>query len=224
MAGRRLEALALTEVEKSELTALAARPKTAQALAERTRIVLTCADGLENKAVGRQLDVHPQTVGKWRRRFPAQRMEGLRDEPRPGAPRTIEGERIEAVITSALESQPKVRRIGVRAAWRAKLALANGGAGVIPALPLFRASNLTAAERACSRSGGKRRTRRCIWRQRAGRSEMDARRVAKLAKLNLTGIMALWHERKMRPAAHFAPKPPTKDILAILSRSIRLRD
>ena len=46
MARRRLEALVLTEVEKSELTALTARPKTAQALAERARIVLACADGL----------------------------------------------------------------------------------------------------------------------------------------------------------------------------------
>jgi hypothetical protein len=59
MAGRRLEALTLTEVEKSELKALSARAKTAQALAGRARIVLACADGLENKAVGQQLDVHP---------------------------------------------------------------------------------------------------------------------------------------------------------------------
>jgi hypothetical protein len=79
MAGRRLEALALTEGEKSELTALAARPKTALALAERARIVLACANGLEKEA-----------VGKWRRRFLAQRVEGLRDKPRPGARRTIE--------------------------------------------------------------------------------------------------------------------------------------
>ena len=107
MAGRSLEALVLTETEKSELTALATRPKTAQALAGRARIVLACADGLENKAVGRQLDVHPQTVGKWRRRFLVHRVEGLRDEPRPGAPRTIEDKRIEAVISRTLESQPK---------------------------------------------------------------------------------------------------------------------
>jgi hypothetical protein len=52
MAGRRLEALTLTEAERSELTALAARPKTAQALARRARIMLACAEGLENKAVG----------------------------------------------------------------------------------------------------------------------------------------------------------------------------
>lgn len=106
MAGRRLEALRLTDLERSELASLAARPKTAQALALRARIILTCADGLENKAVSHQLGVHAMTVGKWRRRFLAQRVEGLRDEPRPGTPRTIEDTRIEAVITRTLESQP----------------------------------------------------------------------------------------------------------------------
>ena len=106
MAGRRLEALTLTEAERCELTALAARPKTAQALAQRARIVLACAGGLENKMVSLQLGVHAMTVGKWRRRFLDQRVDGLRDEPRPGAPRTIDDERIEAVITRTLESQP----------------------------------------------------------------------------------------------------------------------
>jgi transposase len=107
MAGRRLEALTLTDAERSELTALAARPKTAQALAQHARIILACAEGLENKAVSQQLGVHAMTVGKWRRRFLDQRVEGLRDEPRPGTPRTIDDARIEAVITRTLESQPE---------------------------------------------------------------------------------------------------------------------
>jgi transposase len=106
MTGRRLEALTLTDAERSELTALAARPKTAQALAHRARIILACAEGLENKAVSQELGVHAMTVGKWRRRFLDQRVEGLRDEPRPGTPRTIDDERIEAIITRTLESQP----------------------------------------------------------------------------------------------------------------------
>jgi len=106
MAGRRLAALTLTEAERTELTALAARPKTAQVLAQRARIVLACADGLENKMASLQLGVHAMTVGKWRRRFLDQRVEGLRDEARSGAPRTIDDERIEAVITRTLESQP----------------------------------------------------------------------------------------------------------------------
>jgi transposase len=107
MAGRRLIALILTDEERSELTALAARPKTAQALAQRARIILACANGLENKVVSRQLGIHGMTVGKWRRRFLVHRVEGLRDEPRPGTPRTIEDTRIEAVITRTLESQPQ---------------------------------------------------------------------------------------------------------------------
>ena len=107
MAGRRLEALALTDAERSELTALASRPKTAQALAQRARIILACAEGHENKTVSSELGVHAMTVGKWRRRFLSQRVDGLRDEPRPGAPRTVEDARIEAVITRTLESQPE---------------------------------------------------------------------------------------------------------------------
>ena len=97
----------MTDAERSELIALAARPKTARALVVRARIILACAEGLENQAVDQQLEVHPQTVGKWRRRFLVLRVEGLRDEPRPGAPRMIEDERIEAVITRTLEGQPE---------------------------------------------------------------------------------------------------------------------
>ena len=107
MAGRRLQALVLTEAERSELAALAARPKTGQALAQRARIILACVEGVENKAVSEKLGVHAMTVGKWRRRFLDRRVEGLRDEPRPGTPRTIDDERIEAVITRTLESQPE---------------------------------------------------------------------------------------------------------------------
>src|ERR1700709_2915814 len=99
MAGRRLEALTLTEAERCELTALAARPRAAQALAQRARIVLACAGGLENKMVSLQLGVHAMTVGKWRRRFLDQRIEGLRDEPPPGAPRTVDAEGLEEGIT-----------------------------------------------------------------------------------------------------------------------------
>jgi transposase len=65
----------------------------------RARIVLACADGLENKTASRQLGVHAMMVGKWRRHFLAQRVEGQRDDPRPGAPRTIDDKRIEAGIT-----------------------------------------------------------------------------------------------------------------------------
>lgn len=84
-----LAALELSEAEQAELKALASRRSTAQALALRARIVLACAAGGQNKTIAAQLGVDRQTVGKWRRRFVEQRVEGLHDEPRSGAPRTI---------------------------------------------------------------------------------------------------------------------------------------
>jgi len=106
MAGRGLPVLELTDAERSELASLASRRTTAQALALRARIVLGCASGAQNKEVATRLGIDRMTVGKWRRRFLADRLDGLRDEPRSGAPRTIEDDRIEAVIVKTLESLP----------------------------------------------------------------------------------------------------------------------
>src|SRR5215208_2915908 len=108
--GRLLESLVLSESERAELGALAARRKTAQALALRARIVLLAGDGIANKDVAARLDIDPVTVGKWRRRFLVDRLDGLRDEPRCGAPRTVEDARIEAVIVRTLESPVSQRR------------------------------------------------------------------------------------------------------------------
>jgi transposase len=101
-----LSPLELSEAERSELRSLASRRSTAQALALRARIVLACAEGGQNKTVAAQLQLDRQTVGKWRRRFVEHRLEGLRDEPRSGTPRTLEDARIEAVIVRTLESLP----------------------------------------------------------------------------------------------------------------------
>jgi transposase len=98
--------LVLCEEERLELTSLAARRNTAQALALRARIVLRCASGAENQQVAADLRIDKTTVGKWRRRFVERRIDGLRDEPRSGAPRTVADARIEAVIVRTLESQP----------------------------------------------------------------------------------------------------------------------
>jgi transposase len=106
MAGRRLAPLVLSDEERSELKFLAARRKTGQALAQRARIVLACAEGSENKEVAANLNVDPATVGKWRRRYAERRMDGLHDEPRSGAPRTIDDIRIETMIVKTLESVP----------------------------------------------------------------------------------------------------------------------
>jgi transposase len=106
MRGRPKAALVLTEQEREELKALTLRRKTSQALAQRARIVLACAGGLDNQVVAARERVTKQMVGKWRTRFVQQRLDGLLDAPRSGAPRTVDDERVEAVVTRTLESMP----------------------------------------------------------------------------------------------------------------------
>jgi transposase len=102
----RLKPLSLADDERSKLAAWTRRPKTAQRLALRARIILAAADGHSNTAIAAALRVTLQTVGKWRRRFLDRRLNGLTDEPRPGPPRTITDARVEEVITKTLESKP----------------------------------------------------------------------------------------------------------------------
>ena len=83
----------LSEAQRQELERWVRRPKTAQALALRARIVLETAAGKSDMEVAGQLGTTRATVGKWRRRFLAAGCDGLLDEPRPGAPRTIWGRR-----------------------------------------------------------------------------------------------------------------------------------
>ena len=99
--------LALTDDERQTLTTWASRPKSSQRTATRARIVLACAEGLDNKAVAARLGVCAATVGTWRRRFVERRLEGLVDEPRPGAPRTVTDADVERVVTRTLESKPR---------------------------------------------------------------------------------------------------------------------
>jgi transposase len=106
MRGRPKAQLVLTESEREQLTALTLRRKTAQALALRARIVLACADGVANKEVAARQRVTQQTVSKWRARFVEQRLDGLLDAPRPGAPRSIDDTRVDAVVAKTLESVP----------------------------------------------------------------------------------------------------------------------
>ena len=107
MRGRPKAELVLSEAEREQLTALTLRRKTAQALALRARIVLACAGGDTNKAVAARQRVTKQTAGKWRARFIEHRLDGLLDAPRPGAPRTIEDVRVDALIAKTLESKPE---------------------------------------------------------------------------------------------------------------------
>ena len=105
--GRPIPELVLTTEEQQTLERWARRPKSAQALAQRARLVLACAQGKSNTVVSREMKWTQQTVGKWRSRFIARRLDGLLDEPRPGAPREISDAAVERVLTLTLESTPR---------------------------------------------------------------------------------------------------------------------
>jgi transposase len=105
--GRPIPPLSLTDEERGMLEQWTRRPTIAQALALRARIILACGLGKTNTAVAQELRVTGATVGKWRRRFGEQRLEGLLDEPRPGAPRTVDDAAVERVVALTLESRPR---------------------------------------------------------------------------------------------------------------------
>jgi transposase len=97
----------LSEDERAQLESWARRRSSAQALAQRSRVVLLASQGLNNTEIAARLGVHRPMVRKWRSRFAEYRLDGLIDEPRPGKPRTITDEQVEEVIVKTLESTPK---------------------------------------------------------------------------------------------------------------------
>ena len=105
--GRPKAKLGVAPGERRALERWARRRTTAQALALRAKIVLRCGSGRDNKDVAQELRVTPQMVGKWRQRFIERRLDGLLDEPRPGAPRRISDEKIEQVVVRTLEQAPR---------------------------------------------------------------------------------------------------------------------
>ena len=104
--GRPKKALEIAEPDREKLRMMALRPRSAQAMAMRARIVLHCEQGMSNAAVARKLQITGATVGKWRERYRQAGLEGLLDEPRVGAPRKITDRQIEEVVTKTLESMP----------------------------------------------------------------------------------------------------------------------
>src|SRR5260370_15470900 len=96
--GRPMAGLVLTGNERAVLERWSRRAKSSQALAQRCRIVLGCADGKTNQQVAGELGVWPQTAGKWRARFIERRLDGLADEDRPGRPSPVTLDRVEDVV------------------------------------------------------------------------------------------------------------------------------
>jgi transposase len=105
--GRPKQELVLSEEERDRLESMAHRVRSQPLLARRARVVLACGEGLDNHAVARKLRCSLGMVGKWRARFLKTRLEGLYDEPRPGAPRKVSDEQVERVVIQTLESTPR---------------------------------------------------------------------------------------------------------------------
>ena len=100
-------AIELSDVEREQLVAWTRRRTSAQALAQRSRIVLAAADGLKNTEIAERLGISRKMAATWRARFAEYHLDGLLDEPRPGRPRTVTDAHVEAVIVRTLESTPK---------------------------------------------------------------------------------------------------------------------
>ena len=107
MARGKAIAIVLSDEERDMLAQRVRRRKSSHGAARRARIVLLAADGLSNTAIAEKLGVSRRTVGLWRSRFAERRLEGLADEPRPGAPRKISDDKIVEVVTRTLETEPE---------------------------------------------------------------------------------------------------------------------
>ena len=101
--GRPKTPLLLNPEENAQLQAVAASRSLPHGLVLRAKIILLSASGMSNQAIAARLEVHPVTVGQWRRRFIRHRLQGLHDELRPGRPRSISDERV-ALHIQAVDS------------------------------------------------------------------------------------------------------------------------
>ena len=107
--GRPKVEINLTDEERTELERLVRRARTNRNLSMRSKLILASASGMGDTAVAQKHHVNPKTVATWRKRFAEQHLEGLYDEPRPGAPRKITDEAIEELVVQTLETTPKRR-------------------------------------------------------------------------------------------------------------------
>src|SRR5215213_6184283 len=119
--GRPRAEVVVTDDERTTLVRLTKRARVNRAVAFRARIVLACIDASDT-AVARHLRTTKTTVAKWRGQFVERRLEGLYDEPRVGAPRTISDDQVEALIVKTLETTRPARRTGAPGPWRRRRA------------------------------------------------------------------------------------------------------
>ena len=104
--GRKAVVVELADGEREELEGVVRRGKSRQDLVLRCKIVLAAADGMANVDIAGELGCSPATASKWRKRFVEQRVFGLDDAPRSGAPRTITDEMVDKVVVKTLEETP----------------------------------------------------------------------------------------------------------------------
>jgi len=105
--GRPLTPVVLTDTARAELESMSRSRSLPHALVQRAQIILAAADGQNNREVSQTVGVSYPTVLQWRKRYLAQGLMGLYDEPRPGAPRTIDDETIAELVRRTLETKPK---------------------------------------------------------------------------------------------------------------------
>lgn len=105
--GRPTAAIELSDEERRTLQRYTRRRTASQQLVQRARIILCCAKGMSNQQVSAEVGISAHTIGKWRQRFAEERLDGLLDTPRPGAPRSIGDDVIEGVVVKTLETTPK---------------------------------------------------------------------------------------------------------------------
>jgi putative transposase len=105
--GRPIRPVELTSETRRELEAWSGSRTLPAGIVRRARIVLLAADGCSNKVIAQRVGLSGTTVGMWRKRFLAQGMVGLYDEPRSGGPRTIQDEQVAELIHKTLQTKPK---------------------------------------------------------------------------------------------------------------------
>jgi transposase len=135
--GRPVAPIVLTDLEQEKLTLISQRRTAQQQQAQRARIILLCAQALSNQEVAKRERVSAQTVGKWRKRFVAARLEALVDAPRSGAPRQISDGAVEEMITKTLETKPQARTH-----WSSRLMAKEAGVSEHSVLRIWRAYGL----------------------------------------------------------------------------------